>query len=96
MSGYIRSAPGKKIIPTFVCGSDQAFRVRTCGSGHITGIFVASVLACVVFVDSPTMGGAESTTVSIVANGSLQLAGATFGFSWRNRGGGVSGGGSGI
>ena len=58
--------------------------MRACGSGHITGIFIASVLARVVLVDSPTMGGAESTTMPIFANVSLQLADVMFGFRWRN------------
>ena len=60
----------------------------------MTGLFGAAVLACVVFVDIPIMGGVESTTIPIVVNGGLQLADAAFGFSGRNRGGGVSGGGS--
>ena len=67
-----------------------------CVSENMTGIFGASVLARVVFVDAPTVGREESTTMSIVANGGLKLADAKFGFSWRNEGGGVNGGGSGI
>ena len=70
--------------------------MRTCGSGHMAGLFGAGVIACVVFVDAPTVGREESTTMSIVANGGLKLADAKFGFSWRNEGGGVNGGGSGI
>ena len=55
-----------------------------------------AVLARVIFVDTPTVGGSKSTTMPIVSNGGLYLADATIGFSGRNRGGGVSGGGSGI
>ena len=62
----------------------------------MAGIFGAAVLARVVFVDPPTMVVSKSTTMPVVANGGLQLADATFGFSWRNQGGGVSGGSSGI
>ena len=61
----------------------------------MAGLLGASVLARVIFVDTPTVGRAESTTMPIVANGRLYLDDATFGFSERNRGGGVSGGGSG-
>ena len=49
-----------------------------------------------VFVDAPTVGGAESATMSVVENGGLYLSDATFGFSRRDLGGGVSGSGSGI
>ena len=58
--------------------------------------FGAAVLACVVFVDTPTIGGAESTIMPVVVNGGLQLSDATFGLGCSNRGYGVSGGGSGI
>ena len=60
------------------------------------GMFGAAVLACVVFVDTPTMGGSESTIMTVVVNGGLQFSDATFGFRWSNRGYGVSDGGSGI
>ena len=70
--------------------------VRMCGSGNMTILFGVEFLASVVFVDAPTLGGAEFTTMPNVVNGGLQLAGATFGFSCRNQGGGFSGGGSGI
>ena len=96
MSGVICSAPCKKITPAFICGSSRACRVRTRGSGNMTVIFGAAVLARVVFVETPTMCGLESTTMPVFANVGLQLADAMFGLSWRNRGGGVSGGSSGI
>ena len=57
-----------------------------CGSGNMAIIFGAAVLACVVFVDLPTIGGVEITVIPVVANGDLQLADATFGFSRRNKG----------
>ena len=62
----------------------------------MAGLLISEVLARVISVDNLTMGGAESTTMTIVANGRLSLSDVTFGFSGRNRGGGVSGGGSGI
>ena len=59
------------------------------------GIFGAAVVACVVFVDTLTIGGAESTIMPVVVNGGLKLSDATFVFRWSNIGDGVSGGGSG-
>ena len=68
----------------------------TCVSGNMAGLCGASVLARVIFVDTPTMGGTEISTMPIVVNNVLYLADATFGISEKKRGGGVSGGGSGI
>ena len=62
----------------------------------MAGLFGAAVLASVVFVDPQTMSGSEITTMRVVVNVGLQLDDAKFGFSWRNRGGRVSGGGSSI
>ena len=62
----------------------------------MAGLFGAAGFARVVFIDPPTMGGAESTTMPVVANGGLQLDDATFGIRLRNRGGGVSSGSSNI
>ena len=45
--------------------------MSTCGSGNMAGFLGAVVLARVIFVDTPTMGGTESTTMPIVANGGL-------------------------
>ena len=50
----------------------------------MAGMFGMVVLACVIFVDTPTMGGAESTTMPIVAKGGLYLSDAKFGFSGSN------------
>ena len=81
MSGTICSAPCEKIISDFICGSYRACRVRMCGSGNMAEFFGVKFLAPVVFVDPPNMGGTESITMPVLANGGLQLAGTTFGFS---------------
>ena len=43
----------------------------TCGSGKMAGLLGAAVLARVIFIDTPTMGGTEISTMPIVANGGL-------------------------
>ena len=42
-----------------------------CGSENITRLLGTVVLACVIFVDTPAMGGIERSTMLIVANGGL-------------------------
>ena len=59
-------------------------------------LFGAEVIARVVFVDTPTMGETESSTMPINANSGLYLDNAPFGISWRNQEDGFSGDGSGI
>ena len=71
MSGACWNALWQKIVPAFIDGSSRACKVRTCGSGNMAGIFGAAVLAHVIFIDTPSMGGEESTTMPIIANGGL-------------------------
>ena len=40
----------------------------TGGSGHMDKLFGAAFLSLVVLVDDPTVDGAESTTMPVVAN----------------------------
>ena len=55
--------------------------MRPRDSGHITGLLSAEVLGCVIFIEGPTVGGSQSTTMAVLANGDLKLADVTFGFS---------------
>ena len=42
-----------------------------CGSGNMARLLGAEVIDRVVFVDIPTIGGTESSTMPIVENGGL-------------------------
>ena len=71
MSGACWNALWQKIVPAFIDGSSRACRVSACGSGNMARIIGAAVIARVIFVDIPTMGGAESSTMPIIASGGL-------------------------
>ena len=45
--------------------------MSTRGSEKMAGLLGAAVIDRVIFVDTPTMGGTEISTMQIVANGGL-------------------------
>ena len=60
-----------EIIPAFIDRSSRSCRVITCGSVNMAGLLGMAVLACVVFIHTPTMIGTEIPTMKIIANGGL-------------------------